>query len=244
MAGAITYSLTFARLSRCIDMPLISLHMPKAAGTSFQRVLAQAYGEGLRLDYTDLPVNTARPQREWAALRTGLRLRLQGGLPPAVDCVHGHFLPLKYRFLPSRQSPVFVTWLREPVERLISHYHYWMRAGQGAELPALHRRVVQEQWTLERFCLAVELRNLYHQLLFAFPLRRLAFVGIVERAEADFERFSHRYLGGKEGGLPRENVGFAGESSLGGGTLRRRIEAFHQKDMALYHYFRSSVGRR
>lgn len=136
----------------------------------------------------------------------------------------------------------FVTWLRDPVERLVSHYRFWMQAVDPSGLPALHRRVVEQHWSLERFCLGPELRNLYHQFLFGIPVRRLDFVGIIERADVDFAAFNRRYLGaGAPGELPRVNVGSesGGVHHLDDGPLRRRIEAFHQKDMDLYRYFLS-----
>ncbi|MBK5966109.1 hypothetical protein CCR95_18995 [Thiocystis minor] len=215
-------------------MLLISLHLPKTAGTSLRHVLEQRFQTGLLADYADRPLITPRPHREWQALRAAWHLQ-RTGLPPPVRCVHGHFLPLKYRWLDS--APVFATWLRDPVERLISHYHYWMTATDPRALPALQRRVVEQQWSLERFCLSRELRDLYHQFLFGFPVRRFAFIGLVERMEADFAVFERRFLG--EAGrlaLPQVNVGRAaiGTRYLQEGPLRRRIEAFHRRDVELY----------
>lgn len=217
--------------------PLISLHLPKTAGTSLRQALESHFGPALMLDYGDLPLNTPRPWREWRAWRDGRRLQ-RDGLPPAVHCVHGHFLPLKYRRL--EPAPVFATWLRDPVERLISHYRYWMTATDPAGLPALHRRVVAQQWSLERFCLGPELRDLYHQFLWGFPVRRFAFVGIVERMEADVARFDRDYLSGHGGlVLPQTNLGRADMQArhLEDGALRRRIESWHRRDMALYRFF-------
>ncbi len=134
-------------------------------------------------------------------------------------------------------KPVFVTWLRHPVDRLISHYRFWMRADDPTVLPVLHRRVVQEHWNLERFCLSPELRNLYHQFLFGFPVERLGFVGIVERMDQDFPLFAQRCLGSDVAlELPRLNVGDNLEK-LGDTRLRSKIEAYHAKDMALYRRF-------
>ncbi|CAK0751191.1 conserved hypothetical protein [Gammaproteobacteria bacterium] len=217
-------------------MIMISLHLPKTAGTSLRQVLDRRFGPNLLADYGDLPINTPRPKRELTALAKGARLGWIG-LPGAIQCVHGHFLPLKYLAL--GQPTVFVTWLREPVERLISHYHFWMRVQNPDGLPALHRRVIMEQWDLERFCLGPELRNLYHQFLFGFPRRRLDFVGIVERNAHDFPIFCRRYLGeDMVDGLPQLNMGKNPEERyLKDGTLRRRIEAWHAKDMALYQYY-------
>lgn len=217
-------------------MPLISIHLPKTGGTSFKQVLDSRFGTALLNDYGDVPLNTPRPQRELAAFRHAARLAWTG-LPATVECVHGHFLPLKYRSLGRRA--VFVTWLRDPVERLVSHYRYWMRTGTVEHLLPLHRRMMEQEWDLERFCLGPELRNTYRQFLFGFPRRRLDFVGITERSERDFSIFCRRYLGGEAlQALPQANVGdTAGERHLADGPLRKRIEAWHARDVALYQYF-------
>ena len=46
----------------------------------------------------------------------------------------------------------FVTWLREPLQRLVSHYYYWQRSYDPAadDTSSLHRRVVEEAWTLQK----------------------------------------------------------------------------------------------
>ncbi len=33
--------------------------------------------------------------------------------------------------------------------------------------------MVEEEWTLERFCLEPELKNLYSQFLWGFPLKKV-----------------------------------------------------------------------
>ena len=57
--------------------------------------------------------------------------------------------------------------------------------------------MVDEDWSLQRFCLGHELRNLYHQYLWGFPPERFDFIGITERYAEDLARFGKRYLGGE-----------------------------------------------
>src|SRR5437773_5755585 len=129
---------------------LISLHMPKTAGQSFAAALKAHFGDTLVEDYGGFPMNTPEAVRNATALEESVALAENEF--PGVECIHGHFLPLKYSGLARRQA-TFITWMRHPVERVVSNYHYWKRTYQPETSPSLHRKVVEEDWSLERFCL-------------------------------------------------------------------------------------------
>ena len=211
---------------------LISLHLPKTAGTSFGAALDGHFGTALLRDYADLPLNTPPHLRNRAALKAGLDM-------PAAEsaaCVHGHFLPVKYLPLADIREVRFVTWMRHPVQRLLSHYAFWRRTPPPSPVHAVHWRMHAEDWSLETFCLAPALRDVYAQFLWAFPLETFDFIGITEYFEADFDVFSCRFLGGASA-PQRLNVGADGtraECLQVDAALRQRIEAFHARDMALY----------
>jgi hypothetical protein len=211
--------------------------MPKTAGISFRATLEEHFGAALRQDYGDYPLAHPPTDRHRMALQSAL------AAAPAdfegVECVHGHFLPVKYLLLADRLPCRFVTWLREPVARLVSHYHYWLRAYEpnSPGVSALHQRVVEERWSLEAFCLAPELRNLYSAFLWGFPLETFDFVGVTEYFEEDLRYFSTRFL--STDSAPRrlnlraqEVDGPAGEELSP--AARRQVAAYHATDVALY----------
>lgn len=215
---------------------LVSIHMPKTAGLSFRTTLEQHYGEGFRHDYADYPLASPLPQRHAAALEYSLAAE-----PAAyadVACIHGHFLPIKYLLLADSMECRFVTWLREPVQRLVSHYYYWQRSYDpvAEDTSSLHRRVVEEQWTLEQFCLAPELRNVYSQFLWAFPLRALDFVGITEYFAEDLREFATLFLG------INVEPQFANAADVPAGPeklppkLLRQVQEYHAQDLSLYQW--------
>lgn len=222
---------------------LISVHLPKTAGSSVKEVLRVAFGNGLREDYGDFPINTAPFARKSNAL---LKMA-SNAFHPIHDakCIHGHFLPLKYLSLGLGRRAAFVTWVRDPVERIVSHYYYWLRTGRAETALPLHRKVIEEAWSLERFCLSSELRNLYSQFLWGFPLSMLSFVGLVEYFDDDFRYFCNRYLG-RDVPPIRVNVNDArtGDLYQVDPALRLEIEAFHAKDVNLYNWALSKRGRR
>src|SRR5205085_9196261 len=114
---------------------------------------------------------------------------------PGVECIHGHFLPVKYLLLAIRREITFVTWVRHPVQILLSNYYYWRRTYEPDTSPRLHRQIVEEDWSVERFCLSAEMRNLYGQFLWGFPVENFDFIGVTEFYEEDLAYFAKRYLG-------------------------------------------------
>ncbi|HKK23527.1 MAG TPA: hypothetical protein VJ947_07560 [Pseudohaliea sp.] len=218
---------------------LISLHLPKTAGTSFLALLETVYGDALLRDYRDRPINRTVATRRLRAVNGCLRHVLPPPRVRTARCIHGHFLPLKYALLPTRDGRRFVVWLRDPVERLASHYHYWHRSYNPLDAGRLHRRVVEERWSLERFCLGPELRDIYSAFLWGFPLSRFDFVGITEHYDEDVAEFSARFLAGASPALEPRNVNAAQQPGgrdpyIEDPGFRAEVEAWHALDVALY----------
>jgi hypothetical protein len=217
---------------------LVSVHLPKTAGTSFASTLQAAFGDGYRDDYADLPMQHPRLNRQWRALRAGWALR--GTVPDDVACIHGHFLAVKYRIALAARPAHYVTWLRDPVERIASHYAFWRRDYDGSD-PAqpLRNRMLREDWSLQRFALGPELRDVYLRYLWGFDPARFAFIGITEHYAEDLQRFARRFLGGSDAVAGSALVNPARGESAGyaiDAALRRRIEHHHAGDVALYRW--------
>ena len=100
------------------DLELISIHIPKTAGTSFRNTLKGVYGQEavIRLDI----------ELEVPVVKINEVLYTERQLPSWTRVAHGHFTyPLLQQHfdLPNRDVPV-ITWVRDPVERVISNYYY------------------------------------------------------------------------------------------------------------------------
>lgn len=210
---------------------LVSVHIPKTAGSSFLGTLTENYGSKLLKDYADIPINTPVYERNKSALQASL-FNAEKDFRE-IECIHGHFLPLKYLLLSDKQKTTFVTWLRNPVDRVLSHYYFWKRTFDPKVSPPLHRKVIEEDWSIERFCLSLELKDLYSQFMYGFPLEKFAFVGITEFYDDDLEFFSRHYL--KSFVKPKRlNVGNEEGRYRIEESLRNEIEKFHLGDMKLY----------
>jgi hypothetical protein len=235
------------RVSKKVAPLIVSLHMPKTAGNSFKAVLDEHFGDALKNDYADYPINVTPRDRHRQAVAACLTVALEDNYRD-IRCIHGHFLPIKYLLLADLRPTVFVAWMREPMARLVSHYHYWYDAydPDSPDTRPLHRRVVEEQWSLEQFCLSPDMRNLYSQFLWGFPLERFDFIGITENYESDLRAFSLGYLGNElQARLvnQRKSPPATGGEELTG-RLRSRVEKWHAADVDLYQRARAASAAR
>lgn len=97
-------------------MPLISIHIPKCAGSSFSNVLEKWLGQKFYKHYFNEESNKMPPKY---VLRPGL-------------CIHGHFNKERKFGIKGCYSEVdqFVTILRNPFEIAISDYFYAKRNSE------------------------------------------------------------------------------------------------------------------
>lgn len=146
---------------------LLSVHVPKTAGTAFRAIL-----EGLH------PGRVALDEGHAEGTYVDLDAR----------CIHGHFRSAHYLRLTER--PMLLAWLRDPVERIVSHYEFLRRTPPSALLRNPFGRAVREgRLSLEEFAAAPQVRNLQAFFLNHAPrvedaVASLDFVGIVEEFDA------------------------------------------------------------
>lgn len=90
--------------------PLISIHIPKAGGSTFQGILKKWFGPGLYFHYFNEIENKMPETHE---LRPGI-------------CIHGHFNKRRdfgiEHYYP--EAGQFITFLRDPFEIVISRYFF------------------------------------------------------------------------------------------------------------------------
>jgi hypothetical protein len=94
---------------------LISLHIPKTAGTSFRNILKNVYGEKEVVRF-DIDPNGITMINEIIYEKKSL---------PDVKVIHGHFV---YKSLIDKytlpKNYKLITWVRDPVKRVISNFYY------------------------------------------------------------------------------------------------------------------------
>ena len=101
-------------------MAIVFLHIPKCAGTSMKEAFMSVYRDRV-LELVDYP------SKEFARRRHRIFLRRVGG-PPTV--VIGHIEYGIHRMM-VLDNAVYVTLLRDPIERCLSHYAHWIARGRA-----------------------------------------------------------------------------------------------------------------
>jgi hypothetical protein len=213
---------------------LISVHLPKTAGSSFQHILRREYGDKMLLDYEDKPINTPADERNKRAMADASANACRDF--GEIECIHGHFQPVKYLALKKKGRAKFVCWLREPLARMVSHYNFWLRDYDGGIGKGdLHCKVVEDKWSLEHFCFSDEMRNFYAQFLWNFPLDLFDFIGITERFDEDLQVFGRIFLKKENLETARANIApLVHPIWSPSQEFRSRFEEFHAEDYRMY----------
>lgn len=219
---------------------IISVHTPKCGGTSFRSLLENHYASKLIPDYQDKPLNKTEQNRigDVENFKSNFDNKSYDALKDC--CIHGHFLPYKYVSLAGKEGVNFMTWLRDPIERMASHYFFWKRTekiGDFESFGNLRKKVCLENWSLEQFCFCKELQNVYTIFFYKFPIEWFAFIGITEFFDTDLKYFASKFLGRKEIAIPYKNVNKSeSESYINDSKLIEDLKSFHSEDYALYEY--------
>ena len=150
---------------------IVSVHFPKAAGASLRHQFAELIGDGLQLDYNHDPLTPSGGG--------------EATFPEGKRIVHGHFRPQRY----ASTSAFLMTFLREPVDNLISIYFFWRaEATPGHELRA---RFLRERPSILEFAAYPRIRRLMSETYFGdFDMDRFDFIGFYESRDADVARLA------------------------------------------------------
>jgi hypothetical protein len=200
--------------------PLVFVHIPKTAGTSFRMSLEKTLGiDQICMDYGAEYGGTSPCILEWFKSRDSYRLYEMFN-QKGFRVLAGHFGVARYVNLFPTQS--MVTFLRDPVKRVLSEYSHF-------------RRNHAYKGTLEEFCSWDRNKNMQTRMLANVPRTALGLVGITERYEDSLALFTHRF--GLQLPIIQENTDpdrVANEVKINE-EKRKQIELFNREDSILYH---------
>src|SRR5262249_37714095 len=104
-----------------MHVEVISVHFPKAAGSSLHQSFIAAYGnDAVYIDNIDDPADPCSLYN-LDPDACGCKAQKNSSILGA-RVIHGHFHPSKYEFVKHAKR---ITFLRHPVDNLISIYYYW-----------------------------------------------------------------------------------------------------------------------
>ena len=206
------------------QVELLSLHIPKTAGTSFHRTLESVYGEGgvarFELIKGEPFLNSKRYEGK--------------GLPEGTKAVHGHFTRAAVEKNLELKNIPLITWLRNPVDRVVSNYYYLAkRLDEIVDEENNHWHILEKmQKSLSEFARAEVNRNRMSKFLEGIPLEEIYFVGIVENYDRDLEYLAKKL---KWPNYISETDNVSGSKSrFVPDAVRREIQDLNQIDMELY----------
>ena len=167
--------------------PLVMTHFPKSAGTALRLKMESEFNENLIADYTHDPLVCSGGD-------------VVNSLPPGAVGVYGHFNPGIY----SIERSFRATFLREPVNNLISIYYFWLSIPKHGN--PVHDRFLAEKPSLLDFSRYPKLQTLMSDTYFGgFDMKKFNFVGFYERYDLDCQNLFRQI--GISSSLPaRENV--------------------------------------
>lgn len=163
---------------------IISIHTPKAGGTSTLNLWKQAFGaDRVLMDYDDPPAN---PSASFIIDPTGWAAQRPTALPERIQVVHGHFRPAKYDLI---QDAFRLTMLRHPVDNLISIFFYWSVIPPQPN--AIHQYFLRNKLDVLGLARLPIMQNLYSETYFGnWDMRNLDFIGRHENRVDDLSRLS------------------------------------------------------
>jgi hypothetical protein len=142
------------------------VHFPKAAGTALRKQFVALLGDAVHNDTDHDPLIS--PRANPVAFPEGRRV------------VHGHFRPDRYVCA----DGYLMTFLREPVDNLISTYFYWR--GFRKPVHDLLARFLRDRPSLVEFATYPGIQRLMSETYFGgFDMERFDFIGFHETRDRD-----------------------------------------------------------
>lgn len=207
------------------QLELISVHVPKTAGTAFRRVLEQVYGfESVIVDYPG--EHRKRFNNQWEGRKSKIKV------------IHGHFGVEKYeKFFPKAKK---IAWIRHPIHRLISHYFFWLNQPLDKIENSSQRLLVENQISLLEFAKLPDIKNITSRFLNRQKITDFYFVGIQDFFQEDlidlkeklgWDSFNSEYTNKNTYSKYEENL----QKILSDQKLIHQLEEINSQDIELYN---------
>jgi len=202
---------------------VIFLHLPKTGGSSFLEVLKFAYGAEQVRHF----------ERDECLELKSRGLKISEVIGPEVKVIHGHIRFTEIKDLYKKQKPKLITFLREPIARVVSNYYWWKNSIKDKPAhPVYHRR----NDSLSTYIESKITQNKMSYFLKGCSLKDFAYIGFLHTFDedvAEMERIFNwpaapKYHEKKSGSFlskPKEPLSE---------ELLVKLRKLNKKDLALY----------
>ena len=155
---------------------LYFIHIPKTAGTSFREALERSFH--VYKDYGEDSKQTSPVIKQYLYDEDDLYSLKKKVLEKNSFCLTGHTSMMKYiSFVPIEHT---VTFIRKPVEQLLSHYnHFVMLHDYKGELAEFLKKPMN--------------KNLQSRCLQGLPLGLIGYIGLTEKYDESIDIINQQY---------------------------------------------------
>jgi hypothetical protein len=168
-----------ARPAKIGVKPVFFIHIPKTAGTSFRIAAIRYYGQGrVCSDYGKNSDNSSASVKNLTFPGADLHGLKRTLAVQEVGMITGHVNLSKYN--PIIPLTDIATFLRNPIEQVISHYEHWVR-------------LYGYSGTLEEFVREDRFANVQSRCLSGVPVSLIGFVGLADAYDPSVDIFNHTY---------------------------------------------------
>jgi hypothetical protein len=221
---------------------IISVHIPKTAGMAFRETLNNIFGKDIFYDYgtqfsfTEPYSNSAREIFHLTKKKSKIFFRGHSGLRLSDKCIHGHFVSDKYdKLFPGSKK---IVWLRDPVQRVASHYYYWLRRPDRSSVVCNY--LLKNKLSLVDFANLDVMKNYQTRFLGSNSLDSFSCVGIQEHFDHSLDlmlnclgaKSESKYVDSKINHNPNKDVSKSYDISATDASL---IQEINYSDFSLYN---------
>lgn len=214
------------------NVELISIHIPKTAGTSFFHTLKKQYGEKkvVRIDHHPKGKPTEK-------IRINKIEKSKAYIYQNPKVIHGHFnmAQLQEHIDLAHDVPI-ITWLRDPAERVISNYFYLSKRLEE-ELDERKKKLdilAKMKRSLLEYAQNERNQNRISKFLNGVALEDFFFIGLVENYNEDVQELGKKLNWTAIEVVEHNRTGKKNKSQVEE-SVKEIIRFYNQADYELYN---------
>jgi len=226
---------------------MYSVHIPKTAGTYFRDYLFHLpfdavyfYYDGnedMGLRLSRLPVSISTKQDGWLNKLNKNQDDENIQLINSV-VIHGHYFAKTY--LKDNNDNQFMTWVRDPVDRLLSHYSFWKNNSFPSD-PNWINFNKRSMGIIEFSELKIN-QNIYFNYLEGLDLSKVFFIGVVDYMEESLKILEDKFKISTNFTKPKLNVTVNKFTDISN-EQKDYILSLNKKDSEIYDFSLKAIGK-